>query len=364
MTVYNLKLQVRSPIHIGDGNELKKDFDFVVHNKHTYRLNEDVLLLSKQDLLKEDSRGQYPPPGKLLLEKDFQNASLFRYVLRGFPRSAKTDARIKSFIKDVYDQPYIPGSSIKGALRTALAWSSWKEVSPSLDDLNPTNYWASQPVERQLFGPDPNHDLLRALQISDLTNKGKPIDNLVLVNAQVLTQKSQGSPIELEAIPGDITFEGTLKIDEFLFSEIAEPMLHFSDRKHWLDELLPRAQHHSHARIISLAEWFEHAEETQNIARFYRDLATSSLKKNQALLQIGWGGGWDSKTYWTYLQENPKKFEYLVGKYHLHKGAKGSPPRREGDPFPRSKRAAMGIKDGLAKPVAPFGWVLLELTSL
>jgi CRISPR-associated protein Csm5 len=324
MTVYHIKLQVLSPIHIGDGNELKKDFDFVVHNKHTYRVNEDALLLAKQDLIKLDNHGQFPPPGKLLTEKDFQNPTLFRYILRGFPRSTKTDARVKSFIKDIYDHPYIPGSSIKGAFRTALAWTGWKEVKPDLNNLKPSKSWAGQPVERRLFGSDPNHDLLRALQISDLINNGKPSENLVLVNAQVLTQKSHGSPVELEAVAGDVSFEGTLKIDDTLFNNIAEPILHFSNRRHWLDELMPRTQQHSHARIIKLAEWFEHTEGTHNIAQFYRQLADSSLKKNQALMQIGWGAGWDSKTYWTYLQENPAKFESIVRNYRMHKGAKGS----------------------------------------
>lgn len=45
----------------------------------------------------------------------------------------------------------------------------------------------------------------------------------------------------------------------------------------------------------------------------------------------------------------------------MHKAQRGAPPRRPGDPFPRSRRVAMKIKEGTAKPAAPFGWVLLEL---
>ena len=80
-----------------------------------------------------------------------------------------------------------------------------------------------------------------------------------------------------------------------------------------------------------------------------------------AFVQLGWGAGWDGKTFWTHLQSDPRLFEELVRDFRMHKAAPGSPPRKEGDPFPRSKRAAMGVKGGVARPVAPFGWVLVEL---
>ena len=362
MTVYQLTLKTLSPLHIGDGDELKQDFDFVTRGNLTYRINEDALLLAKESLLRRDERsGRYPVPGKLLSEPDFDNATFFRYVLRGTPRSAKTDARVRSFIKDVYDHPYIPGSSLKGALRTALAWSGWKEVNPSLNDIGNRRAWAGQGLEHKLFGANPNLDLLRALHVSDLFGPQKAGGNLVLVNAQVLTKKNAASPIELEAIPGDVSFSGSLTLDESLFSPLAEPVLHFANRKHWLDEMLKRAQAHSLARIHELAGWFERADHTEGIARFYGRLAAASLPENQCLLQIGWGAGWDAKTFWTHLQTDPLRFERLVADFRLSKAGRNSPPRQSGEAFPRSKRAAMVMKNGVPQAVAPFGWVLMEL---
>jgi CRISPR-associated protein Csm5 len=363
MTVHKLSLKTLSPLHIGDGDELKQDFDFVTHGSFTYRINEDALLMTKESLLHRDARtGRYPVPGKLLTAADFNNAGLFRYILRGTPRSAKTDARVRSFIKDVYDRPYIPGSSLKGALRTALAWTGWKEINPSLNDIGPRKAWAGQGIEHKLFGANPNLDLLRALHVSDLFGPHKAGGNLALVNAQVLTKKTAGSPVELEAIPGDVSFTGSLTIDDALFSPLAEPILRFANRKHWLDELMKRTQAHSLARIHDLVEWFEQADHTQAIAGFYRKLAAASLPANQALVQIGWGAGWDAKTFWTHLQTDPLRFERLVTDFRLHKAGRNSPPRKTGDAFPRSKRAAMLIKDDVPEAVAPFGWVLMELS--
>ena len=261
MSVFQVTLKVLSPLHIGDGNELHQDFDFAVYQGRTYRFNEDAVLLAKSDLLRPDQEGHYLAPGKLLNEADYRNPALFRYVLRGIPRSKKTDARVKSFIKDVYDRPYIPGSSLKGALRTALAWTGWKEINPVLDRsaIGRSKSWAAQPLEKKLFGPNPNHDLLRALHVSDLFGELEAGGGLLLVNAQVLTKRSQGSPIELEALTGDLTFTGSLTIDETLFSAWAESELHFQNRKRWLDELMARTQAHSKARIARLVETFNDA---------------------------------------------------------------------------------------------------------
>lgn len=361
MTVYNVKLQTLSPLHIGDGDELRQNFDFVMRENHTYRLNEDAILLAKENRLRPDARGVYPTPGSLLTDADFENEDLFRYVLRGAARSGKTDARMKSFIKDVYDRPYIPGSSLKGALRTALAWTGWDEVKLKVERgaIGNSRSWAGQKLERKIFGPDPNHDLLRALHVSDLFGPNEAGGKLMVVNAQVLTKRTAQSPVELETLPGDVAFDGTLTVDETLFKPFAEKELGFSNRKHWLSELAVRAQKHSRARIQRLATWFENADPSYSgIAKFYRQLSETQPSSNQAFMQIGWGSGWDGKTFWTHLQKDARLFEKLIEDFRMNKAGRTS-PREPGDEFPRSKRAAMLVKQGTARAAAPFGWALL-----
>lgn len=363
MAVYQTTLKTLTPLHIGDGYELRRDFDFTVRNGRTHRLNEDAILAAKDETQWRDAKGGYKLPAQLLVESDFQNKDFFRYVIQGVPRSDKPDARVKSQIKNVHDCPYIPGSSLKGALRTALAWTGWDEVRPKLDRaaIGRSKSWAAQPLERKLFGPDPNRDLLRALHVSDLVGPDKAGEGLLLVNAQVLTTKSAGSPVELEAIRSDVTFTGSLTIDEALFKPFAEKELRFANRKHWLDELLARAQKHSRARIEQLAEWYERGDGYEAIANFYRQMLKAKVSANAALMQIGWGAGWDGKTLWTHLQSDPQLFEQLVKDFRMHKAVKGAPTRKPGDPFPRSKRAAL---DKTNKPAAPLGWALVELKQI
>ena len=179
----------------------------------------------------------------------------------------------------------------------------------------------------------------------------------------MLTQRSAGSKVKLEAIDDDTCFTGSLTIDDSLFSPLAERELDFSNRRHWLDELLPRVQRHSMARIKELVRWFEEAEGYTAVAKFYRQLAQTPLSPNQALLQLGWGSGWDGKTFWTHLQQDPRLFEQLVSDFRMHKANRQAPARRPGDPFPRSKRTVMKVVEGRSEAVVPPGWVLLEISQ-
>ncbi|KPL73730.1 hypothetical protein ADN00_14255 [Ornatilinea apprima] len=368
MANYRLKLSTLSPVHIGAGQELRMGFDFMLYEKLTWRLNEDAILAAKEKQLQVVRDGRYPLPGQMLNEADFDNPRFFRYVLRGTPRSSKTDARLQACIKDPFDRPFIPGSSLKGALRTALAWTGWDEVKPRLDRsaLNNSRQWAGQNLEHNLFGPNPNKDLLRALQVSDSFTEARPDDCLIVVNAQVVTPRASGSPIELEAIRPNQVFTGSLRVDDTLFSEAANRVLGFNNRKRWLEELLPRAQKHSLARIAELQEWFTHVdlEGADKIAAFYRQLQNANLGANQALVQVGWGSGWDGKTFWTHLKRDEGFFEAIVSQYRLNRA--GNSRRQRGDAFPKSRRTAMSTKtDAQGRQVsrlsAPFGWMIIEL---
>src|SRR5690606_18415556 len=115
---------------------------------------------------------------------DFRDDSpLFRYVLQGTPRSSAEGAQVREQVKDAYDRPYLPGSSLKGALRTVLAWSIWRErkLQPDARQLQRRRAWAASSYEKAIFGRSPNHDLLRALQVSD----SQPLDAAALMIANV-----------------------------------------------------------------------------------------------------------------------------------------------------------------------------------
>ncbi len=375
MPTYRARLTVITPVHIGSGEELHRDFDYVADRQRTWRLNVDRILEERfQQWQRMAQGGDYPPPARLLAPEDFRRRDFFRYVLPGVPQSTRVYAALRAFIKDPWDRPYIPGSSIKGAIRTALAWAGWREAGARVDRVTVRQWeqqkrqrrlsprWVGRTLERNIFGPDPNHDLLRALQVSDFFGPREPGQGLMVVNARVVTRRGFQAPIPVEALRGDVTFEGTLKIDDYLLQGLAAQKLGFHHRSHWLTaEFIPRLQQYARARLETLAREMEERFGTlpgaSRLAAFFRELRSLPLSSTQTLLALGWGTGWDGKTFWTHLTENAAVFEGLVRVFNLQRRPRGAPPRQPGTPFPASRR--MVVRNGSL--AAPFGWVLLEI---
>ena len=387
MTTYALKLQVLTPVHIGTGNELRNGFEYTVHGNHTWRLDVDRILEARYDLWAEHrARGRYLPPAKLLREEDFRRRDLFRYVIPGVPKTGGAFAELRECIKDPWDRPYIPGSSLKGALRTALAWAMWDKIGVQINGISDFQYFNKRKrkvephphpahrFERLLFQPknrrkypdqlDPNYDLLRALQVSDPFGPQKPAEGVGVLNAQVVTRDGLKAPIKVEALV-NVAFTGTLKIDDTLLRGRAARQLGFGDRASWLSKegLLEALRAYSEARIEALADRFDFYARhgvpgAEKIANFYRNtLPNVRLSANSVFLALGWGTGWDGKTFWTHLKEDTDLFEAIVRDFHLQRRPKGAPPRKPGDAFPSSRRAV--VRNGSI--VAPFGWTILTL---
>ncbi len=223
--LFDVKVTTLTPLHIGSGRDLLLDYDYAVYDRRTWRINEDALL-DAQDLDDPALAGQLAqtPPRQLLRDEDFfwPDNSLFRYVIKGRPRSQQTGAQLREQLKDVYDRPYLPGSSFKGALRTALAWHGFSALKMQPDQrqlVSRSPKWAAQRIEQEIFGKNPNHDLLRALHVGD--SAALSAAQLMLVNAQVLTLGDSSAPIELEALRSETVFRLRVKLDEALFSDWA-----------------------------------------------------------------------------------------------------------------------------------------------
>ncbi len=370
MTTFDIKLTTKYPVHIGDGTTLHNKFDFVFDEKFTWRLNEDAILKKYGAQLVQGNNSFYRAPGDLLTANDMNDSQFFRYIILGTPRSMKGYSELKSCIKDVYDRPYIPGSSLKGAIRTALAWAGFQErnLKPSKDVLYQKRKEAGQIFERILFGGDSNHSIMRALQVSDLTidsEHDKPGGGLKVFNAQVITKKSSGSPIQIEAIRKGVCFCGTIKVDNFLFPEAknsspyareVKSKLEFGKHADWFTTICDRANRNSMERIERLLQWFSKVDGGDKVTNFYNDLLNLKIGDNEALIQLGWGTGWDGMTFGALLQEDPFLFEQIVSKFNMSKPSKSGISRQPGEPFPKSRRVI--THNGAS--YAPLGWVMVE----
>ncbi len=358
--IYDVSISALSPLHIGSGRELLRDYEYVTRGGKTWVINPDAFLthLQKPDG-SFDERIFGRPAAELLTPADFRMESgFFHYVLDGQPRAQGHGAVLREQYKDVKSCPYIPGTSLKGAVRTLLAWHGFQEQKLQLDirEVRTGRNWAGQSMEREIFGRDPNHDLLRALQIAD----SQPVaaDRLQIINAQVVTgSEKMGAPIELEAVRTDTVFHTTFGIDEFLHSDAAESKLHFAERWQWLEQLPQIAQRWGVQQLEKERDWHK-VRGYHNLGRLYHDmlrlLKRQGLAKNQFFLQLGWGGGWHNKTLGYVLQKDNQAWERLLGDKRL---SPARVRRKVGDPFPKSRRVV--VANG--QVMAPLGWCLVEM---
>ena len=291
----------------------------------------------------------------------------FFYRLRGTPASTQ----IREQVKTVYRQLYLPGSSLKGALRTVIATVAANELQPdvSVGDLGRRRTWAAQSIERVLFGKDPSHDFLRMLQVSD----SAPIDlgNLRLRQAHIYptasrTQRgrSRGLDIDLETVAEGAEFSLQIHMPlELLQSGPSD----FDARRHqelqdwerrlpWLSRLAAHGREYARQLLIEEVTYFQPRTDVPAVHGFYNDLATrfSRLKKNQFLLPLGWGTGWHTKTLNQYLKKDAKNFEAIAGQYRLDPTG----DRKPGDRFPKSRHL---LRQPNGQAGKPLGWCLVEL---
>ncbi|MCO6450986.1 MAG: type III-A CRISPR-associated RAMP protein Csm5 [Caldilineales bacterium] len=364
-TLYDLTVSLLTPLHVGNGVELLHEYDYAIHKGKTWRINE-MKLLDAQNV--EDSRLAKQlartKPTQLLNPSDFDPGSeFFRYVLDGTPRSSGEGAQLREQIKDSYDRPYLPGSGLKGALRTAIAWHGWgvRRMRPDIRQVGRRRQWAGQEYEHTLLGRNPNHDLLRALQVSD----SQPVstNELMVLNVRVLNRVGNlsGAPVEMEALRPDTKFSLSLKLDRVLFSDWARRGGLQLEGREWLEQLSAVVNQHSQGHARSEAKWFSQMKGADRIAGFYNQLAAAKLPANRFIVQLGWGTGWDDKTFGSRLQADSQFMERLISDHRLARGR-----REQGDPFPKSRRVAVGFRAGPGNQTeeiaaTPLGWALVEM---
>lgn len=358
---YELTLSLLSPLHIGTGDVLLRDYDFKVVNQRTWVLNQEAILT---DTYVQSGTGEPDwhrlglPPGQLVHDRDLHEGSPFvRYALAG----ATSIDQVREQIKDVHGRCYLPGSSLKGALRTLLMSHAIRtgRFKPDLNRLGDRREWAGQSWERAVFGPDPNHDLLRALIVSDSAPLPPTPSPLMLLSAQVFTGGNPSAPIVVEALKPDTSFRATMRIDGYLFSDAARS-LGFANRREWLQNLARIAGDVSRARIERELAWYRERPGFQAAVGFYNQLAQFRTGDSAFIMQMSWGAGWTGKSVGLWLPKLEQ--DQLRQRYNL-----GRPPRaRDWRPdltkaFPKSRRLRARRSQNQIIADLPLGWVLVEM---
>jgi len=439
--VYQLTLTTRSPVHIATGQQLVQDYDFAYSEQErvAYVLNSDAALLladqehdrkrqqmrrkieqfsakpARQQTEREENAlriehsqlaelkqrlfsgltfDQLISAGLLSFKRHMQprvmvdGAPLVRYVLAG--DLSRSDS-VNEQIKDAHDRPYLPGSSLKGAIRSALAWRHFPELGLTVSHAAlmqqghnrlPGKEQADANYDEALFvapgkGTAAHRDLLRMLQVSD----SSPIDSAALILAPVtvyggrppqasgytrdMRQVQQGFDVlNVEAIGIGQTVHADVHIEAYPFvsQEQRAKDLNFAERQTWLQQFAVACHERSIAHIAGEIAYFQERGSSE-LARFYATLQqeATSLGPDSFLLQIGWGAGWESKTLDDRLKADPAGFTEIVHQYKLDQPDKRkSSTYRVGDRFPKTRKLVLNR----GTPWYPLGWVRVDLAEV
>ena len=181
-----VKIETLTSVHIGSGEVLQIGSDFVkgkMGNNYVLAVvsPEKVLDLIGEEHLQDwvvaierkESTGnvvkRYAPNAKV---EDFA-----KRIVKDWSDAHERDT-LKEHIHNGQGKPYIPGSSIKGAIRTAILASLAENVidaETKIDDSIKDKKTGklikkkanAKNVEKELFGRDPNNDVFRFLQVGD-----------------------------------------------------------------------------------------------------------------------------------------------------------------------------------------------------
>jgi len=361
---YQVTIRTITPLHIGDGETLIKDYDFYSNIKsgETYILNQDAIYGHEFESQGAKARLEVPAARLLSADKFHSSSPYVRYVIKG-----ATDKNVfTQQIKDVYGAAYIPGSSLKGAIRTALmAYAINKGIyKPQKDNLGSAEEQPSQNWEKEFFGDDPNHDWLRVLLVSDSAPPASDLSPFVLINARVETGDNKGSPVVVEAIDRKINFQTEITIDE-LALKMADKHpneLDWEKAKFFFVNLIPILKEISKKRIaleLAAAKAKGLIKMENHYNQMQRLLAKTS-EENTAFIQMGWGTGWTGTTVGPWLEEGLSN--EIRQRFEL-----GKPPTAPRNwepnlkkPFPQSRRLQMMG----GAPGKPLGWVMLSFTEM
>ncbi|WP_298814728.1 type III-A CRISPR-associated RAMP protein Csm5 [Chloroflexus sp.] len=336
-------------------------------------LSGDVSPTVPDQLLSNSGFGDLIKSG-LLSDADLSpDSRLTRYYYAGQPASQSGQSEILACVKDAFGRLYIPGSSLKGALRTILSWALAPEnAGNALTQFasEADKRQAARPIERAIFygrkqGDDRrvSHELLRDVMRVVHIGDSRPLRQMPeLLNVQVFPQ---GSPIAVEAIPAGLTFTATLQIDLYpLTSPVARAIIDFGN---WTDLLQPAAlaaggRRRARQLIEGEKEYFKNRG-APALSQFYQELEKQLEQLDQTnsfLIPIGWGAGWRTKTLDDRLradQQREQVFVEAVHRYRMKIDEQRSRRFQAGDLFPATRKLVMRGKH----PYLPLGWMRITI---
>ena len=347
-----IKIETLTAVHIGSGETLQYGTDFVTGKQDEEYVISIVDPRKVMELIGEDNVYQWvaaierKEATSKVVKQFAPNAKIEDYSKRIIMEwsAAKPSDTLKEQIHDGRGVPYIPGSSIKGAIRTAVLASLAKDL-PDLENKlkNKFGRVTAELVESELFGGSPNKDVFRFLQVGDAFFEGLSEVAIRLVN--VNERKKQGFWDEsksqlIEAISPEDEAEFQLKLNCAGYNFSRNKVNPLPDCMSSIPKLFKTINAHTQKLLQDEIEYWKErkSDNDSNKVSVYIEKISNILsivekcvEEKECVLRIGQGSGWRFITgAWT---EDLENFDDLVVPISRHDNYKYL-----GYDFPKTRR--------------------------
>jgi len=407
----NYIAEIQSPLHIGTGKSLTplefalSDREFVVmsldkilgtDSRLAQRLNDDLNLkgskFSLTSFLKayaphtlgvrseqRPASGSFAALRQLKSEESKQvqdskafrkytvtlDGSVRRNILDGLERNQNVD--VKEHLKTEPGwEAYLPGSSLKGAFRTALAYYLFKTEAHLYQQLKQRLCHKSGEAVNELifYGAqqDPKYDLFKILRFSD--SEARPVESCLEIKQMKILSLSNGGrePLKpwwtfFEVVKPGITFMGTVHIENRLLEKTATDSLGWKGHQHKFS--LAQLVESANQMALDVCAWelrfFQEEVKNLNITpviKFYQNLKQSVQNSDSqtCYLCLGQGAGWHKMTVGMLLEKDPQFFRELRRRLRLAN-------HRLEFVYPKSRKVLMKESREVE---GVFGWIKIK----
>ena len=383
---YALSITVLSPVHIGTG-ERPSEKSRWEGKEQLYVVDEDALLqkiATSPALISRFEQFCLGPDGlgAFLTAERIPAESVLLYNVPRWGGPARRDYFPFIKLPGKPPQPYMPGSSLKGAVRSAFLRAA---VLGDAKLRARANEWISKEVERPYhspkraddmlekayFGKDQHHEWLRLYQFTD----SRPLtpDALAVAETRILSIRNEKGTRTLqektvgyggklmtlfpEVLRPGVKLESDVIFLSYLLDPLAASELRFAPARGQIAYLARQCNRVAQEQILQELDFAKQTSWAEG-EKFYNWLGKQllDLPANGLLLRLGWGAGYDDKTITDLLDDDV--FHKVLDGYRLPVGR----PGRRGEPLPspfapKSRKVALDARGRWL----PFGWIKVEL---
>ncbi|MCS7121447.1 MAG: type III-A CRISPR-associated RAMP protein Csm5 [Archaeoglobaceae archaeon] len=312
-----MKLKIKTPTHIGSGSRYEP-IDYIYDEDDGDRGK--VYIIDYEKVFKEEIFDKEKPDFEKIKEK-IKEIGVERFTKYKIDSFCSKPGRILEHIKSA-GKPYIPGSSLKGTIRTAIFWKYIMEEKKidKIEKIASEQGWKKakkefDSIEKEFFGE--NNDFIRFIFVSD-SSLANPED-LAVYEIKVLSEQKN----KLEKIEKIRIFVEALKPGTELHFDLKIKNYENKYLKSWKRILLEFSKY-----VVEKVEipYLKKLNEKNLLTSLESIL--SDMNKGKILFRIGFSTGWLWKTIGSLLDD--KKRVKLAKELKL--------ARRFGSSFPKTRR--------------------------